>query len=107
MITWKVVYTEQAEQDLKDIYEYISFSLLSPENARGQVKRIINDIAKLDNVPMRHALDEKEPWHSKGLRFMPVNNFIVFYQPIETQSVVAIIRIMYSGRNIDEQLPEN
>ena len=40
----------------------------------------------------------------RGLRFAAVDNYIVFYIPdIETQTVT-ILRVMYSGRNIDEQL---
>jgi len=30
MIKWQVVYSEQAELDLRSIYEYIAFSLLAP-----------------------------------------------------------------------------
>jgi len=104
MKAWSVVYTERAEQDLRDIYEYIAFSLLAPENAKGQVHRIKDAVAKLNNMPMRHPLYEKEPWRSKGLRFMAVDNFIVFYHPVETHQTAAIIRIMYGRRSIDELL---
>ena len=44
---WKVVYTEQAEYDLREVYEYIAFSLLEPEIAKSQARRIIGAIAKL------------------------------------------------------------
>lgn len=36
MSEWKVVYTEQAERDLRSIFEYIAFSLLEPEVAKNQ-----------------------------------------------------------------------
>ena len=36
---WKVAYTEQAEEDLNGIYEYIAFSLHEPEIAKKQAKR--------------------------------------------------------------------
>jgi toxin ParE1/3/4 len=32
---FKIVLTEQAEKDLRGIYEYIAFNLQSPENAKG------------------------------------------------------------------------
>ena len=37
----KIVYTFQAQQDLKNIYEYISDSLLAPDIARSMYQKII------------------------------------------------------------------
>lgn len=34
-------------------------------------------------------------------------NYMVFYLPIEDKNAVAIIRIMYGGRNIENQLSED
>ena len=36
---FKVVISSQAEKDLRGIFEYIAFELLSPENATGQLER--------------------------------------------------------------------
>jgi toxin ParE1/3/4 len=104
MNPWKVVYTEHAERDLRDIYDYIAFSLLEPETAKKQAQRIMNAASKLDEMPLRFPLYEKELWHSKGLRVLPADNYLVFYLPVEALKTVVIIRIMYGGRNIDAQL---
>ena len=40
--------SEQADRDLRGIYEYIAFELLAPENAAGQLDRLENAISKLD-----------------------------------------------------------
>lgn len=105
MSNWKVLYTEQAERDLREIFEYIAFSLLEPEIAKKQARRIINRIAKLNVMPLRYPLYEKEPWNSKGLRVLPVDNYLAFYLPVESQNAVVIIRIMYGGRDIDNTDP--
>ncbi len=104
MIKWQVVYSEQAELDLRSIYEYIAFSLLAPEVAKKQTMRIMDGVAKLNQLPLRYHLYEKEPWQSKGLRVLAVDNYLVFYIPVESRETVAVIRIMYGGRNIEEQL---
>lgn len=104
MMEFKVLYTAQAERDLRAIFEYISYTLVALETARKQTQRIIESISKLNNMPMRYALYEKEPWHSKGLRVMPVDNYLVFYITDEAKNTVVIIRIMYGGRDIDKQL---
>ena len=41
---YEVTITEQANADLRKIYEYIAFELLSPENAAGQLDRLEENI---------------------------------------------------------------
>lgn len=103
-MSWNVIYTEQAQRDLSDIFEYIAFSLLASEAAKNQTKRIMDAIAALDEMPLRHQLYEKELWHSKGMRFAPVDNYLVFYFTLEAENVVAVVRIMYGGCDIDSQI---
>lgn len=101
---FRVGTSAQAEEDLRGIFEYIAFELLSPENATRQLERLEKQILSLAEMPDRFPRYGKEPWQSRGLRFAAVDNYIVFYIPdIETQTVT-ILRVMYSGRNIDEQL---
>jgi len=106
-MNWQVVFTGQAEQDLRDIFEYIAFSLLEPEIADRQVKRIMDKVDSLGHMPERHRIVESEPWRSRGLRVTQIDNYLVFYQPIELQRTTAVIRIMYSGRDAIRQLSEN
>jgi toxin ParE1/3/4 len=101
---YKIALTEQADTDLRSIYEYIAFTLLEPEIAAKQLERIENAILGLDELPMRFQAFEKEPWHSMGLCQMPVDNFSVFYIPKDEDKTVIVIRVMYGGRDIDEQL---
>lgn len=44
---------------------------------------------------------------SRGLRFVEVDNYIVFYIPDIKEQVVTVLRVMYSGRNIEEQLSDH
>ena len=104
--TWKIVYTRQAESDLRGVYEYIAFSLIEPDIAKKQVRRIMDMIAKLDQMPERFRLYDKEPWHGKGLRVVSVDNYLAFYLPLKAKRTVAVVRIMYGGRDIDEQLEQ-
>ena len=105
-MSWDIVYTDGARRDLRNIYEYIAYELLVPETAAGQTQRIMKEIRALEEMPMRYRLYEGEPWHSEGLRFFSVDNYLVFYQPDETKKTVSIVRIMYGGRDIRRQLSE-
>lgn len=94
--------TAQAKADLRNIYDYIALNLLAPQNAAKQLDRLEKSIMGLKSMPMRFR--EYETWKAKGLRIMPVDNFVVLYVPNEETGIVTIIRVMYGGRNIDEQL---
>ena len=65
--------SEQADKDLRGIYEYIAFELLSPENVLGQLNRLETAINKLDYMPEKHRNYEREPWRNRGLRGFPVD----------------------------------
>ena len=44
----KIVYTFQAQQDLKNIYEYIAYSLLVPDTARNMSQQIMQSVRSLE-----------------------------------------------------------
>ena len=79
MMIYEVTTTEQAESDLRGIYEYIAFELLSPENVAGQLSRLEEHIIGLETFPEKYRNYEKEPWKSRGLRVMPVDNQLMSY----------------------------
>lgn len=104
MSDWLVQYTNRSVADLESVYEYIAFELQEPAIAQNQVSRIMNSIDSLDQMPFRYRLYDREPWYSKGLRVIAVDNYVVFYLPNEETKTVSIVRIMYGGRNIEAEL---
>ena len=103
----KVNYSVSARNDLRNIYEYIALQLLVPDTASALVEKIMAEIRTLESFPERNPLYRDEPWHSLGMRYMPVKNYIVFYTVIKELDTVAITRIIYGGRDINKQLSED
>ena len=103
-MTFRVVISIHAEEDLRGIFEYISFELLSIDNAKKQLERLEKKILNLNEMPERFPRYGKEPWYSRGLRLVTVDNYIVFYIPDIKEQVVTVLRVMYSARNIEKQL---
>ncbi len=101
---YEVVISKQAEADLRNIYEYIAFELLAPENAAGQLNRIEKCIMQLEEMPERFRKYEKEPWKSRGLHIVPVDNYCILYISNSDTKEVTIIRVMYSGREMERLL---
>lgn len=103
-MNYEIKMTPQAKTDLQGIYEYIAFDLQSPLNAAGQLDHLEESIASLNQMPERFRIYDKEPWKSRNLRIMPVDNYLVFYIPDNDAGIVTIIRVMYGGRDVDHQL---
>ncbi|MBU7005100.1 type II toxin-antitoxin system RelE/ParE family toxin [Phosphitispora fastidiosa] len=104
MKEYEVIITPEAEKDLQNIFRYIALELLEPRIAMNLCDTIEQEILKLNTLPDRHTLYKKEPWLSRGLRFFPTSNYLVFYIVRDSDSTVHILRIMYSGRNVQERL---
>ena len=98
--------TIRARLDMREIYEYISHTLLAPETAEKQYTRIETAVYSLEQMPERFRQYEKEPWQSRNLRIMPVDNYIVFYTVDNENRVVSAIRIMYGRRNTEKELDD-
>lgn len=103
-MNYEIRLTPDAKADLRGIFEYIAYDLQSAQNAAGQLDRLEQSIASLNHMPERFRVYENEPWHSRNLRIMPVDNYLVFYIPDHAEKIVAVIRVMYGGRDIDKQL---
>lgn len=104
---YKVVITEQANIDLREIFEYIAFTLLETEIAAGQLDRIEEAMYNLSEMPYRFKKIEDEPWNSRELHQMPVDNYIVFYIPKNENKTVTIIRVLYERRDISYHLKKS
>ncbi len=95
-----VLISERAENDLKDIYRYITYSLRAEENAIGQFKRLEKSIKGLIEFPLRFKGYKSDRYLSRNLRVMPVDNYLVFYTVDNDSKVVNVVRILYGARDI-------
>jgi len=104
MTVWRVDVSDSAKDDLRGIYQYIAQVLIEPVTARKKTDRIRTAIRKLDQMPKRFPLYDREPWASRGMRRMDVGNYCVFYVPDDQTNIVTIIRIMYARRDVPNLL---
>ena len=95
---------ERVRMEMGEKFEYIAFELQSPENAIGQLNRLEEQILSLDAMPKHYQKYEKESWKSRELHILPVDNYVILYIPNSDKKIVTILRVMYAGRDIDNQL---
>lgn len=106
MSQWKVKLSPEFKQEVRELYSYVANALLVPETALKQVDKILNAVESLAEMPQRHPLYEREPWKTRGLRKLVIDNFIVFYLTNEKTKDVAVLHVFYGGRNITSLLEE-
>ena len=92
---YTVYISKQADQDLRSIYEYIAFSLSSPESALSQLNRLEEKIIGLNEFPFRF------PVYKNDIRYVPIDNYLVFYTVDETKQTAFIVRVMYGKRDVE------
>ena len=106
MDEFKVIITPDAEADLNELDDYITFQLMAPDTAISYIRDIREKISELRKTPKRYRLVEDEPWHSRGVRRMNAKNFAVFFYVYEEYAEVYVQNIIYQKRDLPRVLSE-
>ena len=104
---YRVKYSPEALDDIRGIYSYIAIELQAEQTAVNQVNRIRQNIRKLSMYPEKHRIVGWEPWNSMGMRMLPVDNYVVYYLIEEDKKTVSIVRVFYSGRDVEHIIKED
>lgn len=92
--------TPEAEADIDEAYEYISYQLENPQAALALTDGIYAAIEELSVMPSRFPVWRHEPLKSEGVRSFGVKNFNVFYAINESRKTVIILRVLYNRRDV-------
>ncbi|MDD6193393.1 MAG: type II toxin-antitoxin system RelE/ParE family toxin [Lachnospiraceae bacterium] len=101
---YEVKVTRQAQEQMAEIVDYITFELFAPDAAHNLLDKMENSIMALTEFPERNQLIDEEPWRTKGIRKIVVNNFLVYYWINNVEKKVHITAVIYSKREQLEQL---
>lgn len=88
----------EAENDITAIFRYIAEALANPLAAQKLLDEIFAGIESLSEMPNRFRAWPNEPWFSRGVRCLGINNYNIFY--IVDDDVVSVLRVFYSGRDV-------
>ena len=101
-----LIYTESARDDLKSILSNISKELHAPFSAEKILNRILSEVSSLKDSPELYPVYRFSPWKEEGVRYFTVKKYVVFYKYDSTASEIAIVRVMYGGRNMIQLMEE-
>ena len=102
MKRYSVNITGEALADMESLYNYIAYTLKSPDNAMRQYNRLADAIMTLDEFPERYGIFNSEPEYSLGIRRMTVDNFLVCY--VVDDYSVTVIAVLYGASDVHTRL---
>lgn len=104
--TYTVKITSQAEEQIQETIYYIAYELKAPDAALHLLDTLEDSIASLSHYPQRVALMSEEPWHTKGIRRLPVKNFLIYFWIDDANMKVQVTALIYGKRDQLHQLSQ-
>lgn len=99
MIYYNVEVTQIAEQDYYKAEAYIKYELYNQKAAAGLAKKLHEAIKDLSFSPTKYPICNDDFLRVWKIRFVPVNNYLLFYIVREDEKIVYVLRFLYSRRN--------
>lgn len=103
-IKYKIKFTNIANDDLGQIYNYSCEELAAEIAANNLLLKIESSIVRLSIFPESGSLVTDEILRNKGYHRLTVDNYLVFYLVDEENKQVVIVRILYGGRQYENIL---
>ena len=97
-MSYKLIVTSLAENDLSEIAKYIASDLSAPQAALRFIDKVENCYDNILLNPMMYPLCDNERLKSKKYRKAIINNYIMFYRIDENKKLIYIMRFVY-GRS--------
>jgi len=99
MEQYKVPLSNAAENDLRNMAEYITLQYFAPIAAVKKVKRLKETIvSKLSFMPQKYRLVDNKRLAAMGFRRVNVENYIIFFVVDEKNNIVTVRRIIHGAR---------
>ncbi len=104
MKKYRILFTQNAKDDLIEIRNYITYDLLSPDISRKFIYGLRKSISQLYYFPYKFPQIKTKYIDEQIYRYMPYKNFLIFYEIQESECAIHILRILYKKRNWTEIL---
>ena len=93
MRDYRIIVTPDAVRDLTELRNDIAHVLFAPETALACIQTLRREIGGLARMPARNRLMDEEPWHSRDVRKIIVENFYVYYRSDDATETVPRTRV--------------
>ena len=90
---------QSAKDEIHGIYCYIATELDNPTAADRHVSLIQRKISALQENPESYPLVRDKYLAEKGIRYIVVQNYLVFFIVREEEKSVSVMRVLYGRRD--------
>ena len=101
---YKVMFTTQAAQELKEVYSYISNKLYSPKATLELMREINNKVVNISYFPRMYSRLITKKIKFNKYRKIVIKNYIILYQIHDIKREIEIVHIFNSKSNYIEKL---
>ena len=98
-MSYKLIVTNPAQNDLSEIANYIASDLVSPQAALNFIDEVSNCYDNISLNPKMYPFCDNERLKNKEYRKAIINNYLMFYRIDENNKAIFIMRFVYGGRN--------
>ena len=96
---YMIHYSASAERDIDKAIDYIINNLKNPLSAKLLQQREISLVNNLVHFPYKHPVIDDLLLAPYKIRYVPINNYLLFYTVIEETRTIYIVRFLYSRRD--------
>ena len=96
---YKIEFTEDAREEIREIYEYISKNLVNEDAAKRLMRKMRENVMNLAEAPEIYKKIGKKDRIKREFRRMVVDNYIILYTIDESKKIVYISHMYYQKRN--------
>jgi len=106
-MNYSINITDLAEEDILATVKYISNSLKNPIAANNLLDEIERHENILGETPSIYPYVNDEYLSEKGLKYVVIKNYLMFFTIDENNKIVNVIRFLYGRRDWKNILIEN
>ena len=96
---YKVIFTNDAIDDMDNIFNYISEKLYTPISAKKLMKEVNNAIDDLKYTANSYRVIKKQPDLEMEYRRIIIKKYVIIYTIDEKTNKVYIVHMYYGGSN--------
>lgn len=96
---YEIEFTEDARDEIREIYKYISENLVAKQAARDLMRKMKKTIMDLAESPKLYMKIEKKDRRKRDFRRIVIDNYIILYTIDEEKKTVYISHMYYGRRN--------
>lgn len=101
---YELVIYPQAAADMEGIFDYIYNQLCNPTAAFKQVEDFEKALDTVCCAPLSCPTVNNDYVKDRSLRKLIVNNYIVFYRPLQEEAQIEVVRVLYGMMNFKDIL---